>query len=160
MISSTDLSNQMNSQHILNYYFIDSERNRTLPSSTEATELTTNVLFYLKNLDIQLVWFGQHSLNKPTSDVVTDIREDQDLNIIYLIYANSPNYVSTKISWEDPRLDVIKKALCLMYSRHPDAFDELIQNYESDDEPFSENIKTFYGDIINTVVNWQSYVLK
>jgi hypothetical protein len=139
----------MNSHHILNYYFIDSERNRT-----------TNVWCYLKNLDTQLAWVGQYlrSLHQPSSDVVTDIRENRYLNIIYLIHTNNPNYISTEISWEDPRLDVIKKALSLMYSQHPDA---LIQNCESD-APFTENIKTFYGDIINTVMNSQSqsYVLK
>jgi hypothetical protein len=139
----------MNSRHITEYFFLDSERN-----------CTTNVLCYLKRLDIKLAWFGQHlrSLHQPSFDVVADIRENRDINIIYLTHTNNPNYLSTEISWEDPRIDVIKKALSLMYSRHSNAFDELIQNCESD-APFTENMKLFYGEIIDAV-NSQPYVLK
>jgi hypothetical protein len=141
----------------MEYYFIDSERN-----------CTTNIYSYLKNLDIQLAWFGTFSFwansDQPTSeDVVThlrEIRESRYVNQVYLTHVNSrPNSVSTEILFDDPRMDVIKKALCLMYSQHPDVFAELIQICESDAH-FTENMKLFYDDILYTVMNPQSYVLK
>jgi hypothetical protein len=56
-------------------------------------------------------------------------------------------------------INILKEALCLMYSQNPIAFGELIHRFETE-KGFREPIGYFYMDIINHVDNSRSYVLK
>jgi hypothetical protein len=118
---------------------------------------------YFKDSGIHMQCLGCYD-NQPThlrsTIVIVDIRSDKIW--IYLMESNynygyDPHLNET--SFENPKIVIFKSALCLMYAQNPDALEELIRNNESD-APFTENMKTFYGDIINTVMNPQSYVLK
>jgi hypothetical protein len=57
------------------------------------------------------------------------------------------------------RMTVFKEALILMYSQHPDALEELTQNFAIREDFLVEKMQSFYRDIID-MNDGTTYVLK
>jgi hypothetical protein len=53
-------------------------------------------------------------------------------------------------------INILKEAAILMYSQNPDAFQEFTKNYSPNSLLSSEEMQTFYDDILES----QNYVLK